>query len=89
MTNCVEVYLLMSPDEGSLVLIPGRLMKQVNRKRQITLTLYLYHYPVRHGMPPAPGIEARAALGCRHPPVEREGNPPRNVYHLSSNCRAG
>jgi len=24
-------------------------------------------------------MAARAALGCRHPPVEREGNPPRKV----------
>jgi len=47
----------------------------------MTLTLYLEHYPARHGMSPAPGMDARAALGCRHPPVEREGNPPGNVYH--------
>jgi len=41
------------------------------------------------GMSPAPWMEARTALGCRHPPAEREGNPPRNVYHSPSNPRAG
>ena len=29
---------------------------------------------------PALGIEARGALGCCHPSVEREGNPERNIY---------
>ena len=70
-------------------LIPGRLMKQVNRKREITLTLYLQHYPARHQMSLAPGMDARAALRCCHTPVEREWNPPRNVYPSPSNRQAG
>jgi len=58
----VEVHLIRSSDDRSPELIPGRLMKQVNRSSEMTLTLYLQHYPARHGMSPAPGMDARVAL---------------------------
>ena len=79
---CVEANLIRIADGQMRELIPGRLMKQVNRKGEMTLTLYLQHYP-------APGMDARAALRCCHPPVEREWNPPRNVSPSPSNCQAG
>ena len=56
---CVEANLIRLADGQMRELIPGRLMKQVNRKGQMTLTLYLQHYPARHQMSPAPGMDAR------------------------------
>ena len=40
-TNCVEVHLIRRQADRSPELIPGRPMKQVNRKREMTLTLHL------------------------------------------------
>ena len=76
------------PEDWSPELILGRLMKQVNRKGEVPLTLYLKHYPAGHEMSPAPAMVARAALGCRHPPVEREWTLPPKVYQSPSHHRA-
>ena len=86
---CVEDNLIQIADGQIGALIRGRPIRQVNRKGEKTVTLYLQHYPARHQMSLVPGMDVRAVLRYSHPLVERDWNPLRNVTPLPSNRQAG